>query len=346
MLRRLPSRRGLPCLLWAASALLIGACSGPEPPPKDTDGESYRSARVIPSGLEVEDSLDVAKGDAADWKVVTAPRSGVAKLYVIVGDPFERDHQLEGSVRVFTFDAEPITDVAITPGEPKYPLEWPAEEGAKYYIKFGAERGAATYVATFEVDDIEEPADPCAEVECGAAERCEAGECVPTTPVRGCDPPCEEGERCDGDKCVEAPVEACPGGCQRGQYCHKRRNTCVPDPCFGVDCPTGQRCRGGQCTGPRVCDPKCEEGFKCVRGVCKRQGPVSLSAIVVSKMPQGPKTVLVLNRGKDRGVKVGHKGKVGGVAFVVTQVYATRCKALASQPINAVNSSRARIFVD
>jgi len=100
---------------------------------------------------------------------------------------------------------------------------------------------------------------PCFGVDCPDGQFCRAGTCV----MAGCDPACGDGLVCIDGACVDDP---CGGPCDRDQVCDPvdRRcednqcletrcydagtacnpfsGECVPDPCIGIECPTGFVC--------------------------------------------------------------------------------------------------------
>jgi hypothetical protein len=144
--------------------------------------------------------------------------------------------------------------------------------------------------------------DPCADVRCGASERCDhdTGRCVDLCAGVSCrggeqcrnglcldcfDLPtrCLEGELCIADddgvgQCEDDPCEPNPcasdqacvdGGCQdcncaTGEVCVS--GVCEPDLCAGVDCTFGRICnpRDGECGNPNCEGVRCNAGEVCV----------------------------------------------------------------------------------
>jgi hypothetical protein len=108
--------------------------------------------------------------------------------------------------------------------------------------------------------------DPCAGVTCGAREFCRAGDCVgscagvscgPTERCRGgrceatgCAQPCGERLVCDAESGNCVPDPCLGASCTSGQVCDPSRGGCIEDPCRNVRCPTGEVCRLGECYAP------------------------------------------------------------------------------------------------
>lgn len=330
-----------------AAAGLLGC---PSLPPDLDDTPTKPDLPRVSPGIEVADSLDVGKKDLSDWKTVTAFEKGTGKITLIVGNPFGGDHRLTGEVGVYPTSGPPaLAKAAITPGEHNYELTFDTEADTTYLVQIAATKGDAPYKISFSVEAA--PVDPCAGVKCGDDEECQQGECVKIEVEDSgvCSPKCARGLICVDGSCVKP----CDGGCKRGEYCNRATNTCVRDACYGKTCPAGQRCRGGRCVDvappPATgCAGGCAAGEKCVGDKCVAQaeappepgGPIAAS--VVQIIPQGKKTVLVLNRGKTHGVVVGATGKISGVAgtFKVTEVYAFRSKAVIDLDDKAIGNAR------
>lgn len=144
---------------------------------------------------------------------------------------------------------------------------------------------------------------------------------------------------------MDACSSSCPGGCPRGSTCNKRRRRCTKNPCAGVSCPSGQRCRGGKCVekpvaGP-ACSPACKEDYKCNarKGVCEfALGPIKCR--LTSVTPEGARTSFIINRGRAHKVSVGDRGTLSGVGkFKVIAVYGTRSKAMIKKPAPTVRAN-------
>ena len=107
--------------------------------------------------------------------------------------------------------------------------------------------------------------EPCFNVDCPSGKVCSnfgptPGECVDNTCYQtGCSG-CNKA--CHGGLCVDNPCGT--GSCPQGKVCKPSADfstfICV-DSCFGVSCPSGQKCNDGQC-GP-TCDPACAAGQVC-----------------------------------------------------------------------------------
>jgi hypothetical protein len=127
--------------------------------------------------------------------------------------------------------------------------------------------------------------DPCAKISCPQGLACQGGACVGCEAL-GCTGQCQRCDRashlCVVDKCCNVKcdqtgfcnpstgmcVETCPNGCPTGQVCEG--GSCVPDPCFGKDCPEGQACdnRSGMCA-PDVCiNVTCAPNLTCCGAAC------------------------------------------------------------------------------
>ncbi|MFT7581489.1 MAG: hypothetical protein ACI9MR_003166, partial [Myxococcota bacterium] len=130
-------------------------------------------------------------------------------------------------------------------------------------------------------------------------------------------------------------------------------NVCVTDPCYRKKCGSNQTCRYGRCRDNAApvkvgCDPACGSGFKCSGTSCVKVadapaptgGPVR--GKIIQLIPQGKKTVLVLNRGSKVGVKAGATGRITGVSgtFKITEVYTFRSKAIIAVDQKTIGAKR------
>jgi hypothetical protein len=339
--------------LVAASTAVIammGCPSGDKIPP-DLDKTPSMQAPRVPPDFEVDDSVD-AKHDKVDWKIMQPTQAGKASVTV----DFGRNHQVAGSIGVYGSDgATAVEEAMVTQDEGEYTIEWDVAANAIYYLRVTADQGKGPYSVNFTVTKPE-PVDPCAGVECGEDEECQGGRCVTFEPP-DCDPKCARGMVCVSGVC-ERP---CGGGCPRGELCNLRTNKCYKDPCYQKQCPAGERCVGGVCkpttTAPvdKECKPACTGGATCNTKTGKCEGgsvatppPVDecagpLSGSIVQVIPQGAKTVLVINRGSKVCVKVGQSGKIAGVgpAFKITEVYEFRSKAVIEADDKTIGANRA-----
>jgi hypothetical protein len=173
-----------------------------------------------------------------------------------------------------------------------------------------------------------------------------------------CEPKCRGGMVCANGTCEKA----CGGGCAKGQLCSRRTNQCYKDPCYQKQCGSGEKCVYGVCKptskppAELECKPACSGGAKCntKTGKCEGGGttPVEepkedcsgpLNGSIVQLLPQGAKTVLVINRGSKVCVKVGQTGKIAGVngAFKITEVYEFRSKGVIEVDDKVIGANRA-----
>ena len=138
----------------------------------------------------------------------------------------------------------------------------------------------------------------CDDVECGADEICEKGECVPNEVDPCKDVSCNPNQHCENGECVPNEVDLCKDvSCDPNQHCEK--GECVDNtenPCKDVSCEKGQRCVGGtcvdSCTGivcidnhickngecvldnDKLCENvTCTTGFHCSAGECVKIDP-------------------------------------------------------------------------
>lgn len=341
--------RSLSLIAVCTAAFALAGCPSDAPPP-DPDKAPTMQAPRVPVDFQVDDTVD-AKKDQVDFKILQPPTDGKAKVKVDLDD----GHQMQGSIVVYGSNGtSAVEQAAITPDESSYTIQWDVAANALYYLKVEATTGKSPYKVNFSVKEPE-PVDPCAGVECGDDEECQAGKCVEVKPPE-CDPKCKAGLVCVNGSC-EKP---CGGGCPKGQLCSKAKNECVKDPCYQKQCPAGEKCVGGACKAPAVtaptekeCKPACTGGATCNKTTGKCEGgevtppPVDecagpLNGSIVQVLPQGNKTVLVINRGSKVCVKVGQSGKIAGVAgaFKVTEVYEFRCKAVIEVDDKTIGANR------
>jgi hypothetical protein len=238
-------------------------------------------------------------------------------------------------------------------------MSFDVEAGQSYYLKVSATRGKSKYTVNFTIEEPEVATDPCEGVECGEDEECKEGRCV-EIPRAVCTPACKGGLVCVNGECVRP----CGGACPRGMICNRARNECVKDPCFQKTCAAGERCVGGVCkaaaTPPptaKECKPPCAAGQTCNTQTGKCEGTAAttpppsggddcsgpLNGSIVQVLPQGNKTVLVINRGSKVCVKVGQTGRIGGVngTFKITEVYEFRSKAIIDVDDKTIGANRA-----
>lgn len=324
--------------LLALSLLATALTACPSGPPPDPDMTASPKVPSVPLDFDVDDSIDGAK-DKVDFKILNARKAGKAKVVVTFAD----NHKVAGTVGVLGDDGTTNVEAKIvSEGENEYVLGFDVDAGATYYLKISSTKGASKYKVNFTIS-APVVVDPCANVECEENQECKDGKCA-DIPEPVCEPACKGGLVCVNGSC-EKP---CGGGCQRGQICNRRSNECVKDPCFQKTCAAGERCVGGACkpnvTAPttKECKPACTGGATCntTTGKCEGGGgdptPVPdncagpLNGSLVQVLPQGTKSVLVINRGSKVCVKVGQTGRINGVdgAFKITEVYEFRSKAI------------------
>lgn len=198
---------------------------------------------------------------------------------------------------------------------------------------------------------------------CSKGSFCVAGKCW-----RDCFGDCESGNWCNPgtNSCETDPCKGkrCPKGhrCSRirGGVCLKRGKgdddgpkVCEPP------CGPGRSCFRGKCYTPpeilkikaklaeKKCKKKCRKGMVCQAGKCVKKGSVQvtitgskISSKVVSTVPTGDGTILVLNRGSEHGVKMGARCVISGVKgrCKIVEVFPFRCKAKTSASSNDVNA--------
>jgi hypothetical protein len=336
----------------STAALALMGCPS-ESAPVDTDKLPSLQSPRVPPDLQVEDSLD-AKKDSIDYKILQPTESGKAQVKVDFGE----GHLVRGSMAVYGSDgATSVEEAAITGDESVYTINWDVAQDAIYYLKLHANEGKGGYKVDFTVTQPEVKKGPCDGVTCDEEQECNAttGKCEDIKPPE-CDPKCRAGLVCVNGACEKA----CGGGCAKGELCNRTTNKCYKDLCFEKKCAAGEKCQRGNCipSGPvtRECNPACTGTAKCntTTGKCEGGGdtPVvepppdncagPLSGAVVQLLPQGAKTVLVINRGSKVCVKVGQTGKLAGVGptFKITEVYEFRSKAIIDANEQTIGANR------
>lgn len=336
----------------STTAIAMMGCPS-ESAPADTDKTATMQSPRVPPDLEVDDSVDGGK-DKVDFKILQPTSSGKATVKVDFGE----GHLVQGSLGVYGSDGSTaVEEAAISSGESTYTINWDVAEDAIYYLKVAADKGKGGYKVNFTVTEPA-PKDPCADVQCGDEEECQAGKCIEVKAPE-CDPKCKTGMFCINGACEKA----CGGGCKKGELCSKTKNECYKDPCYQKQCAAGEKCFGGTCRATAVtppaekeCKPACAGGAKCntKTGTCEggdavvEPPPVDncagpLNGSIVQVLPQGAKTVLVINRGSKVCVKVGQSGKIAGVAgaFTITEVYEFRSKAVIGVDDKTIGANRA-----
>jgi len=335
--------------VYAASLSLAG-CGDSIPP--DPDKTPTMQAPRLPVDFPVEDAIDSA-ADKVDFKLIQPTTSGKGTVKVDFGE----GHTVAGSVAVFGTDGQTtVEETAVTSADSVYTISWDVAQDAVYYLKVASAKGKGKYKVTFNIE-VPKAVDPCEGVECEDNEECQAGNCVEVKAAE-CDPKCKAGLECVNGTC-EKP---CGGGCPKGQLCSRTKNECYKDPCYQKRCAAGERCVGGTCKAKAVprkakeCKPACTGTAKCntKTGTCEggaEAPPIEvpadpcagpLNGKIIQVIPQGTKSVLVLNRGSKVCVKVGQSGKIAGVgpAFKVTEVYEFRCKAVIDADEKTIGANR------
>jgi hypothetical protein len=336
-------------LALVISAAAFGACG--DSTPVDPDMTATPKVPSVPIDFDVEDSIDGAK-DKVDFKILNARKDGKATISVKFAD----DHKVSGTVGVLGSDGSTnVKAKIVSEGESEYVMDFDVKDGDTYYLKVSATKGKAKYTVNFSIEETVVVVDPCAGVECSEEEECKEGKCVEIPPAV-CSPACRGGLVCIGGECVKP----CGGTCPKGQLCNRTRNECVRDPCYQKTCAAGEKCVGGTCRPTTVaptakqCNPACAAGQTCntTSGKCEGTptdvtppadncaGP--LNGSIVQVLPQGAKSVLVINRGSKVCVKVGQTGRINGVngAFKITEVYEFRSKGVIDVDDKTIGANR------
>jgi len=337
-------------LALVISAAAISACG--DTAPADTDMTATPKVPSVPTDFDVEDSIDGAK-DKVDFKILNARKDGKATVAVKFAD----DHKVTGTVGVVGSDGSTNVEAKIvSEGESDYVMTFDVKDGDSFFLKVSATKGSSKYVVNFTIEEVVVVVDPCAGVECNDEQECKEGKCVDIPPAV-CSPSCKGGLVCIGGECVKP----CGGACPKGQLCNRSRNECVRDPCFQKTCAAGERCVGGTCKATAVtpttkqCNPACAAGQTCntTSGKCEGGAAVDptpvpdscagpLNGSIVQVLPQGAKSVLVINRGSKVCVKVGQTGRINGVngVFKITEVYEFRSKGVIDVDDKTIGANR------
>ncbi len=108
--------------------------------------------------------------------------------------------------------------------------------------------------------------DPCLTAGCADDEVCRRGTCEPSC----ADVTCGAGERCASGVCAADPCAS--ASCRTGEVCDPSSGDCVASRCGGVSCPDGTRCDPvtGSCDADRCIGVHCPSGQSCVEGECAR----------------------------------------------------------------------------
>lgn len=335
-------------LALVISAAAMSACG--DSVPADTDMTATPKVPSVPTDFDVEDSIDGAQ-DKIDFKILNARKTGKATVAVT----FAADHKVSGTVGILGSDGSTNVEAKIvSAGETDYLMTFEVKDGDSYFLKVSATKGKSKYAVNFTIAEVVVVVDPCEGVECTDEQECKEGKCVEIPPAV-CSPSCKGGLVCVGGECVRP----CGGACPKGQLCNRTRNECVRDPCFQKTCAAGERCVGGTCKATAVtpttkqCTPACADGQTCntTSGKCEGGGSVvavpdtcagPLSGSIVQVLPQGGKTVLVINRGSKVCVKVGQTGRIAGVngVFKITEVYEFRSKGVIDVDDKTIGANR------
>ncbi len=331
------------------SAAALSACG--DPVTDDNDMTATPKVPSVPTDFDVDDSIDGAK-DKVDFKILNARKDGKATVAVKFAD----DHKVSGTVGVVGSDGTTNVEAKIvSEGENDYVMTFPVKDGDSYFLKVSATKGKSKYTVNFTIEEVAVVVDPCAGVECSDEEECKEGKCVEIPPAV-CNPTCRGGLVCIGGECVKP----CGGACAKGQICNRTRNECVRDPCYQKTCAAGEKCVGGTCkaTPPVIkpCNPACAAGQTCNNSTGKCEGTPTevppgpgpdtcagpLNGSIVQVLPQGAKSVLVINRGSKVCVKVGQTGRINGVngVFKITEVYEFRSKGVIDVDDKTIGANR------
>lgn len=104
---------------------------------------------------------------------------------------------------------------------------------------------------------------------CGATGVCDpnTGACEAPAMRAVCRPTCGADEACTETCRLRVANDPCAGvTCASGERC--RAGTCEVDPCEAVPCQDGATCVDGRCVDPCRCGDGCAAGTECVDGVC------------------------------------------------------------------------------
>ena len=320
--------------------LALGVGCGDLDKATDDDGEMLQAKGLLAGG-QVTDAIAPDDGDGRDWREITHFEAAKIRVVYHIGDPFA-GHDVRGVIEAYDSAGSKLMDRGVLPGQRDYELEFVVEPNHKYFLVFNATEGSSSYL----IDVAAESLDPCAD--CRDDEECVRGRCVLAR--RGCDPPCDDGEECEEGECV-------PVGCPRGEY--MRRGRCAKDPCYRA-CDRGERCRrlggGGHrcvskapkcspaCGGDEVCrsgtcvprsrpapdppagecSPACKKGFMCKGGKCE---PSQVTGRILNYWPEGGRTVMLIDKGSQHGLKKGLAGYLKGGTVRIMEVFPFQCRA-------------------
>ena len=294
-------------LLWLATA-----CSGVSL--RDQDGDEARTkARPFSRLGPTEDKLDPSMGDAEDWRLYLAEKTGALDLRLIHGR-FGKASTLAGSMTVYNSVGERVADGVIVPGtEEVTKLTFPVQANQSYLVQIKATAGKGDYAV-----EVGTQADACAA-------------CAPT-------------QTCVAGKCADKP---CGGVCVDGETCDAAKNRCVKDAanlCQGVHCGKGETCQraSGRCEASRT-GTKCPAGQVPKDGECVDKGG-DVECTVIDVREAGAGAVLTLSAGDNKGIAKGNTGHVKGVkgaTFTIVDVYPSRSKAVVQVPATKLAGSTA-----
>jgi hypothetical protein len=140
--------------------------------------------------------------------------------------------------------------------------------------------------------------------------------------------------------------DPCGGKCQRGEFCVESTGRCVNrNPCKDVTCSSNQTCKSGRCVDkPKpACDPPCKNGYTCNKsqGKCVAEPLGPISCVIIQVKPEGARSSLLINRGKQHKIVKGDTGSVPGVGrFTIRQVYPTRSLGVIDKPAASLASKK------
>lgn len=148
-------------LCLGAGALASGcASSGPNLSDADKVDRQRDGALAIFIKRKVTDELDVAQGDAVDWKYVDIPRAGVMRVAVA----FDNPERIEGRVTLRDNFGTVLENFAIDGGNNLYTFAPVNATTGRYYVQLEAVSGASVYTVGVLFDEPDLSVSPIPDV--------------------------------------------------------------------------------------------------------------------------------------------------------------------------------------